>query len=177
MGGARKEKLDALLVSRIHSKAYVHARIYVCLCVRACLCVCCDQVSGSSGCSQTSYIAEDGLELLLLLTQPLECQDFRHVPPCPAQTLLRTESRAVGKLDKHSTMEATAPDTFTSFSYVQQHRLARYCFETHTGHRSHIKVPIRQFQKNYKYIQENKTISQRDQARKRYVSYFRKREK
>lgn len=72
MGGARKEKLDALLVSCIHSKAYVRAHIYVCACVCVCLCVCCDRVSGSSGCSQTSYVAEDGLEFLLLLTQPLE---------------------------------------------------------------------------------------------------------
>jgi hypothetical protein len=34
------------------------------------------------------YADQDGLELKIILPLPPECSDYRHIPPCPAMSLL-----------------------------------------------------------------------------------------
>ena len=55
---------------------------YLCVYMYVCVYVCFKTVSCSPGWPQTCYVAEDGLELLILLLLPLRSKDYRPALLC-----------------------------------------------------------------------------------------------
>ena len=65
-------------------------------------------------------IAQHDLELLNLLSPPLEQKDFRQAPPCPVYALLGIDPRTLCTLCKHSTNWASFPVLEKWFYYIAQ---------------------------------------------------------
>lgn len=68
-----------------------------------------DSISCIPGWSQSGHVAEDNLELIILLLPPPECWDYRHMSPLMVFKVLEMEPRGLCKVGKHPSYRDTSP--------------------------------------------------------------------